>query len=63
MLPFLGAALLMVPLMWPVGTGDPEGAGVSTSSALLYLFAVWVFLALAAGLLWRGTADPAAPED
>ena len=60
MLPFLGAALWMVPLMWPAAD---SGQGVSTSSALLYLFAVWVFVALVARLLWRGTTQAAPPSD
>lgn len=62
MLPFLGAVLWMVPLMWPMPDGA-DGQGVSTSSALLYIFAVWVFLAFVARLLWRGTSQTADPPD
>lgn len=62
MLPFLGAVLWMVPLLWPLPDGD-EVEGVATSSALLYLFAVWIFLTFVARLLWRGTSQAATSPD
>lgn len=52
LLPLLGLALWMVPLMWPM----PQEGGVEptpTSSALIYLFGVWTVLVLAGWLLWR----------
>ena len=50
LLPLLGALLWMVPLLWPRSQPGqvPDAAEVSTSSAILYMFAVWIFLALAA---------------
>lgn len=47
LLPALGAALLLVPLLWPV----PDGIG--NAAALLYLFAVWAALIAAAFALAR----------
>jgi len=66
-LPFLGLALWMVPLLWPVG-GPPESLpsgdaapGMGTADALRYIFGVWLLLILAAAALWRRTRDmPAA---
>jgi hypothetical protein len=50
LLPLLGALLWMVPLLWPrvQPAQGSETAAISTSSAILYMFAVWMFLALAA---------------
>ena len=62
MLPFLGAVLWMVPLMWPRPDGVEE-QGVTTSAALLYIFAVWVGLAFVARLLARGTSQTADAAD
>jgi uncharacterized membrane protein YfhO len=45
-LPFLGVILWWLPLVWD-GTESP----VSASHALVYIFAVWIALPLAAGLL------------
>ena len=50
-LPVLGALLWLVPLLWSQGgTGaEPAGAAaVTTSSAILYIFGVWTWLALVA---------------
>ena len=57
LLPFLGLALCMVPLLWPL----PEDGGetMPKSSALLYLFGIWMALVCAGWTLWwrtgRGT--------
>lgn len=50
LLPVLGALLWMVPLLWPRSASDAttHQAAVSTSSAILYMFGVWIFLALMA---------------
>ena len=50
LLPLLGALLWMVPLLWPRSQAvqGSDATDVSTSSAILYMFAVWIFLALAA---------------
>lgn len=50
LLPALGAALLLVPLLWSP-SDDP--AGVSNSAALLYVFGIWAGLILGAFLLAR----------
>lgn len=44
LLPFLGAALLAVPLLWP--DHRAEGEAVPLSSAILYIFACWGLLIL-----------------
>lgn len=56
LLPVLGVLLWLVPLLWPQGgggaaTGAEEVAAVSMSDAVLYIFGVWVFLALASWLV------------
>ncbi|GAA6207043.1 hypothetical protein NBRC116601_03360 [Cognatishimia sp. WU-CL00825] len=48
-LPVIGLGLWLVPLFWPMG-GEAE---VSTSSALIYLFGVWLLLVIAAGFSAR----------
>lgn len=52
LLPVLGLALWMVPLLWPVPDAAGEG-GVAMSTALLYLFGVWIGLVLIGWFLWR----------
>lgn len=44
LLPFLGAALLVMPLLWP--DESSKGGGVPLSSAILYIFACWIGLIL-----------------
>jgi hypothetical protein len=58
MLPVLGLCLWLVPMMWPVAD-SASGDGVATSTALRYIFGIWLFLSLAAWLLWRRTRDVA----
>ena len=64
LLPVLGAALLMVPLLWtPGGEASAPGA-TSNAHALIYVFAVWAALVAGAGVLARHLRpgdDP--PED
>ncbi|EPX86473.1 hypothetical protein ruthe_01288 [Rubellimicrobium thermophilum DSM 16684] len=60
LLPVLGAALLLVPLLWPAsGQGTPP----SNAGALLYLFGVWAGPILAAGILSRLLRSGGQPED
>jgi hypothetical protein len=58
LLPLLGFALWMVPLIWPLpDPADQTSADpMPMSMALLYLFGVWVFLVFMGWLLWRRTA-------
>ncbi|MEQ6204310.1 hypothetical protein ABMC88_14815 [Sulfitobacter sp. HNIBRBA2951] len=52
MLPFLCAVLwLVVPAMWP--NSAEAGASTTLSSALGYLFTVWVLAITASFALWR----------
>ena len=62
LLPFLGLALWLVPLMWPLPAGD--AAPMPMSSALLYLFGIWVLLVLGCLALWGRTRNrpDAAPD-
>ncbi|WP_412562426.1 hypothetical protein [Thalassobius sp. MITS945101] len=47
LMPFLGAALWAVPMLW---TREGEAA-ISTSRAMLYIFLVWFCLSCLAGIL------------
>lgn len=54
LLPLLGALLWLVPLLWPQGgaeVAEQDVEAVSTSVAILYIFGVWILLALAAVFL------------
>jgi hypothetical protein len=65
LLPLLGLALWMVPLLWPVSeTAASDGAGaMPLSLALQYIFGIWVLLVLAAWALWRRTREQASKND
>jgi hypothetical protein len=58
LLPLLGVALWMVPLMWPLP--EAESGGIAMSTALRYLFGVWLLLVVMRWLLWRKTRVQAA---
>lgn len=49
LMPFLGAILWGVPVLW----ASPGPYGISTSRAMLYIFGVWVVLAVASMALAR----------
>lgn len=57
-LPAVGLGLWLIPLMWP--QGDPPGAqGLAMSTALSYVFGVWLALiVICAGLWLRTRKDP-----
>lgn len=58
LLPVLALALWMVPLMWPLqDVAGSEVSGISTGTALRYLFWVWFGLIVTTWLLWRKTRD------
>lgn len=71
LLPLLGIALCMVPLLWPVPqvTAEPAVDPMPMSMALRYLFGIWAFLVVTGLLLWwrtthqehRAETFPAAP--
>lgn len=47
--PLIGALLFMVPLLWPrqdLSAGGAGASGTSMSSAMIYIFAVWIGLVL-----------------
>jgi len=48
LLPVLGMLLWLIPLLWPQRDPAGEVAAVSTSVAVLYIFGVWILLALIA---------------
>lgn len=61
MLPFLCALLwIAVPAMWPNGS-----EAVALSSALWYVFSVWIIAIIASIALWRRTrsGDSDGPQD
>lgn len=63
LLPFLGASLLLIPILW---IGAPEGRGIGTATAMLYVFGVWIGLAglaLACSLRLRPEPPAADPDD
>jgi hypothetical protein len=54
LLPLAGALLWLVPLLWPQGGGVDGGAQISavpTSSAMIYIFGIWIILVLSAMFL------------
>ncbi len=57
LLPLLGLALWMVPLTWPVPENAAAAQMMPMSTALRYLFGVWLALVCATFLLWRRTRD------
>lgn len=52
LLPILGAGLFALPLLWRGGE-EATGQGMGTVGVMIYLFAVWIFLACVAGLISR----------
>ncbi|MBP0484618.1 hypothetical protein [Sagittula salina] len=59
-MPFFGMLLWWLPLLWR-GT-DAGGEGITTAQALIYIFAVWLALPLATGLLIRAIRRASAPD-
>ena len=49
MLPLIGVFLWALPLFW----GQEGAAAVNTSTAMIYVFGVWLVLALVTGILSR----------
>lgn len=52
LLPILGGGLFLLPLLWRSGE-TADAPGMSTVDVMIYLFAAWIFLAGAAGLISR----------
>lgn len=65
LLPVLGLFLWMVPLFWPTAGDGPEAsAPMAMSTAIVYVFGVWLLLILSAFSLWFVLrARPDAGED
>ncbi len=64
-LPIVGAMLFLEPLFWTSDAGEPA----RTTSGVIYIFAIWAILVIAAFLASRAMArlgddpeDPAGPE-
>lgn len=53
LLPVLGVMLWMFPLFWPPAPEPGTAEPVPMSTAVLYVFAVWLLLIAAAFALWR----------
>ena len=49
LMPILGAVLFVLPLTWQ----GQEGAPVSTTGVMVYLFGIWAVLAVVSGLISR----------
>lgn len=65
LLPFLGAVMLALPLLWPDDSGG--SGGVPLSSAIFYIFACWgvlILIAVIFGIAARrlSARDGSAPE-
>lgn len=65
LLPIIGAALFMVPLLWPkVGDENLAAEPVKTSTAMIYVFGIWALLIVLAAVFslfarrWRNTDSP-----
>ena len=63
LLPLLGLALWMVPVLWGVPGVDGQDAGIAMSSALRYVFGVWMMMVLGGWLLWLRTRSAKDTED
>ena len=54
-LPFVGIVLILIPVIWPAADAVDPAPGTSTSTALIYLFLVWLgligFAAILANLI------------
>ncbi|MBE9635219.1 hypothetical protein [Salipiger mangrovisoli] len=57
-LPFLGALLWLVPLLWQ----EDPATGVRSSAVIVYLFGVWLLLVLLAGLIAWALGRPVPGE-
>ena len=60
MLPFAGAGLFVLPLLWKSVPGEE---GIGTVGVMVYLFLVWFFLAGAAGLISRRLSETGQSEE
>ena len=58
LLPLLGLALWMVPLLWAEPVGEGQGSATPMSTALRYVFGIWVTMVLAGWTLWYRTREP-----
>lgn len=59
LLPILGTGLICIPLLWK----RPEGAEISTSTVMIYLFLVWGGLAFLAAMISGYLAPEEMSED
>ena len=61
LLPFLGAALLVLPLLWPDGQGSQDS--VPLSSAIFYIFTCWAVMIVASLVFGFAARRIAARDD
>ncbi len=59
LLPVLAGFLIILPMLW----GDSSSDVRRTASDAIYIFAIWLFLVVAAALLARGLSDEAETDD
>lgn len=64
-LPLFGALLFALPLLWtsPVSDGATGDAGISMSSAIIYVFSVWTALIVAILVFGKTTRAWSRPGD
>ena len=60
LLPLLGLALWMVPLLWAVP--DEAAEVMPIAAALRYVFGIWILMVLAGWALWWRTRNVATPN-
>ena len=63
LLPLLGVWLLMVPMLWSQSDTGAEDSIISMSSALIYIFCVWMgLIVLCAVMVWTQGRVPQRSE-
>ena len=62
LLPIVGLLLWLLPVFWPSNDAPDGPDPVAMSSAVTYVFIVWVLLIFAGLALWWAIGDRDAPE-
>jgi fatty acid desaturase len=58
-LPVIGALLWLLPLLWGLGSDAPK----TTSSAMMYIFGVWLVLVVLSAGITRYLAEPPGKDE